>query len=170
MRKKRLMRIVGISIFAFGILNFINYDLSMTGAVLGTSTKVSARFFISLAISILGLAIFSTANLQNRIAEIHSSIKEHPPLLRLTQQAVKNQDVEREMNHLIKELTLGNMQAGLGAPGHIEGTTIHYLRGRNGARLFYIQNGINEYTIVAKASKANEPQVIDRLKELYTKH
>jgi hypothetical protein len=170
MRKKRLMRIVGISIFTIGVIGFLNSGLSVTGAFLGSSAKGSVGFFISLALAILGLAIFSTANLQSRIAEIHSSIKEHPPLLRLTQQAVKNQDVEREMNHLIKELTWGNLQAGLGTPKHIEGTGVHYLRGRNGARLFYIQNGINEYTIVGKASKANEPQVIDKLKELYRRH
>ncbi len=165
---KKILRIVGTGIFAFGILVFLNSNLNMTGAFLGNSAKVSVSFFISLALAILGLAIFSTANLQSRLAELHSSIKQHPALLRLTQQAVKNQDVEREMNHLIKELTLGNMQAGLGAPGHIEGTGVHYLRGRNGARLYYVQDGKNEYTIVGKSAKGrNQEQVIDRLKEIY---
>lgn len=164
--KKRLTRILGMSIFAVGVVSFLSSNFSITGAVSGTQNGFSFGFFAGLLLSVLGLAVFSTAHLEHRV-ELHSAIKQYPPILRLTKEATKNQDVEREMNHLIYQFMRGNPQAGLGAPGHLSGTPIHYLRGRNSARLFYIQNGPEEYTIVGKASKANEQQVIDKLIELY---
>ena len=89
-------------------------------------------------------------------------------MLRLTENAVKDEAVEREMNHLIKELSKGNFEAGLGHPGHVENTGVYYLRGRNGARLYYQKEGEKKYKIVAKSAKGrNQEQVIDKLKEIY---
>ncbi len=165
--KKRLTRIMGIGIFAIGVVGFLSSNSSITGAVSGTQNGFSLGFFISLILAIGGLVIFSTAHLEHRV-ELHSTIKQYPAMVRLTKEATHSQDIEREMNHLIQQLSFGNLQAGLGAPGHLSGTPVHYLRGRNGARLYFTVDGKYEYTIIGKSSKGrNEDQVMSRLRELY---
>ena len=97
-----------------------------------------------------------------------SAIKKQPSLLRLTRNAVQDQNVEREINHLIKEFVKGNFEAGLGRPGPIQGTDISYLRGRKGGRLYYHKVDENRYEIVCKSAKGrNEDQVINALREIY---
>ena len=90
-------------------------------------------------------------------------------MLRLTQEATRNQDVQRELDHLEREMQKGNFEAGLGHPGHIEGTDIYYLRGRNGGRLYYHKVGKFYYEIVGKSGKGiNQQQVIDKLHDIYS--
>jgi hypothetical protein len=99
---------------------------------------------------------------------LSSSIKDNPSLLRLTEDAVNDQAIERELNNLIKQLSRGNFEAGLGRPGHISGTSVFYLRGRNGGRLYYRKTGENQYQIVAKSAKGrNQDQVINKIKDDY---
>lgn len=94
-------------------------------------------------------------------------IKKNQSILRLTEDAIQNQAVERELNHLIKELSKGNFEAGLGYPGHVEGTDVYYLRGDHGARLYYHKIGESSYEIVAKSTKGrNQNQVINKLKDI----
>lgn len=169
--KKKRGKILSLIMFIAGTIFLINAELNITSAFLGfKNMTVLLSFFIGIMFLFLSIVIFSTASLslENRVMKLSSSIKSHPSILRLTQEAVKSPIIERELNHLIEQMYKGNFEAGLGAPGHIEGTKIHYLRGRNGARLYYKRSGENDYEIVAKSAKGrNQEQVIDKLKEIY---
>jgi hypothetical protein len=181
--KIEIAKIFGLLVFLIGVIFSLNSSMSFTGGFIGSGALIhSLSFFLGIAFLILGIIIFSTSSLyhqntapsleQRAISKpylISSSIKAHPSLLRLTEDTVEDPVIEREMNHLIEELSKGNIQAGLGHPGHIQGTKINYLRGRNGARLLFQQKGKDKYEIVAKASKKNEQQVIDALKKVYKK-
>jgi len=169
MMKKRGRKILSLIMFIAGTIFLINAELNLTGAFLGfKNMAVLASFFIGIMLLFLAIVIFSTASLTLEARTISSSIKSHPSILRLTQEAVRSPVIEREMNHLIEELYKGNFEAGLGHPGHIEGTSIFYLRGRNGARLYYRRRGENNYEVVGKSAKGrNQEQVIDKLKEIY---
>jgi hypothetical protein len=98
--------------------------------------------------------------------KVTSAIGGDPFLSRAAEQAGKSEVVQRDLDSLVRRAS-ANVKSGMGTKA-LEGTDIHYLRVRNGARLFYriVDGGIQ---IVAKASKANESQVIDRLKALYGK-
>lgn len=178
MRKIKIIKFLGLLIFLIGMIFSLNSSFNFTGAFIGYESLAHPfSFFLGIAFLILGIILFSTASLyhptpslEQRIISnsISSSIKEHPSLLRLTEDAVRDEAVEREMNHLIRELSKGNFEAGLGHPGHIEGTKVHYLRGRNGARLYYQKKGEKGYQIVAKSAKGrNQEQVINKIKEIY---
>jgi hypothetical protein len=69
------------------------------------------------------------------------------------------------MDTLQEQLAAGNMNPGIGTKS-LAGTGISYARGANGARLFF-RNVADGIQIVAKASKANESRVINRLMQLY---
>lgn len=171
MTKKRGRKILSLAMFIIGTIFLINAELNLTGAFLGfKNMTVLLSFFIGIIFLFLSIVVFTTASLalEKRVIKLSSSIKSHPSVLRLTQEAVKSPIIEREMNHLVEELYKGNFEAGLGHSGHIEGTNIFYLRGRNGARLYYRRIGENDYEIVGKSAKGrNQEQVIDRLKEIY---
>jgi len=169
MTKKRRRKVLSLIMFIAGAIFLINAELNITGAFLGfKNMTVLLSFLIGIMFLFLSIVIFSTASLALEGKVISSSIKSHPSILRLTQEAVKSPIIEREMNHLIEEMYKGNFEAGLGHPGHIEGTKIHYLRGRNGARLYYRKRGEEDYEIVAKSAKGrNQEQVLDKLKEIY---
>jgi len=169
MTKKRRRKVLSLIMFIAGAIFLINAELNITSAFLGfKNMTVLLSFLIGIMFLFLSIVIFSTASLALEGKVISSSIKSHPSILRLTQEAVKSPIIEREMNHLIEEMYKGNFEAGLGHPGHIEGTKIHYLRGRNGARLYYRKRGEEDYEIVAKSAKGrNQEQVLDKLKEIY---
>ncbi|MBT2897976.1 hypothetical protein HET64_15400 [Streptomyces sp. McG3] len=86
-------------------------------------------------------------------------------MTKAAQQAGKNQQVQRDFDHLFEQLSQGNMNPGRGSRA-LSGTDVTYARGRNGGRLFFrnVGGGIQ---IVGKADKGNEPQVIARLKKIY---
>lgn len=65
----------------------------------------------------------------------------------------KNERIQREANHLIQQLISGNKNPRKGSKNLFK--DINYLRGDNGARIFYRQSkgGIE---ILGKSSKANE--------------
>ncbi len=170
MAKKRGMRVLSFIMFIIGTLFLINAQLDITGAFLGfKSLNVLISFFIGIMLLFLAVVIFSTATLTlEKAVALKSSIHKYPSILRLTQEAAKNQDVQRDLDHLEEELQKGNFEAGLGHPGHIEGTSIFYLRGRNGGRVYYRKAGESDYEIVGKSAKGrNQEQVIDKLKGIY---
>lgn len=148
----------------------INSQSNITGAFIGipASTNSFLNLFFGVIFIISSIILFATAHSELEKIILSSAIKKSQPLLRLTQEAVRNQTVERELNHLVKELSKRNFEAGLGHPGHISGTDIFYLRGDRGARLYYHKIGENSYEIVAKSAKGkNQNQVINKLKEIY---
>lgn len=170
-KKKTIMLAISVITFTIGIFMLINSQSNITGAFIGVtaSTNSFLSSFLGVIFLIFSIILFATAHSELEKITLSSAIKKSQPLLRLTQNAVRNQTVERELNHLIKELSKGNFGAGLGHPGHIKGTDIYYLRGDRGARLYYHKIEKNNYEIVAKSAKGrNQDQVIDRIKEIYS--
>lgn len=114
----------------------------------------------------------SISGLEKEI-KLRSAINKNKGLLRLAKVATSNESVQEEIDHLIYELNKGNLEAGIGKPGHINGTDIFYLRGDAGARLYYHKVGESKeymlFEIVGKSKKGrNQDQVIRKLKEYYT--
>jgi len=166
--KKTTQKILSFAIFLIGAAFLINYQTDITGSFLNSdSTAYVFSFWVGIILLILSVIIFSSTLTLERRVEVSSSIKKNPGLLRLTQETVRDEIVEREMNHLIEQLSKGNFEAGLGHPGHIEDTDVFYLRGRNGARLYYRRTGKNQYDVVGKSAKGNQDKVMGQLKKLY---
>jgi len=98
------------------------------------------------------------------VPKLTSSIHKDPRLIKAAMEMGKNERIQQEANHLINELLSGNTNPGIGTQNLFKDIT--YLRGKNGARIFY--RTTNEgYEILAKANKANEQTVINILKKLY---
>jgi len=91
-----------------------------------------------------------------------STIGEDTKLVKYAEDAGKS--VQKGLDHLVEELGKGNTNPGLGTKGL--GNGISYARARDGARVFFKQ-AQDTITIIAKASKANESQVINYLKSLF---
>ena len=143
----------------------------MTGAAISTSIDTSIGFFAGMALLVGGIGlILAKGNLEEAVKErkivLTSSIRDNDSLQKLAIEAANDQSVQRGLNGLVRELSKGNLEAGLGRPGHINGTNIFYLRARNGARL-YFQETENGYNTVGKSSKTNQQQVINALKKIY---
>ena len=76
----------------------------------------------------------------------------------------RNQDVQREANSLIQQFLDGNTNPGIGSK-RLQGD-IYYLRGRNGARVFYrMEDGV--MAILGKADKSNEQAVINLVLKVF---
>jgi hypothetical protein len=91
-----------------------------------------------------------------------SSIGEDAKLVKYAEESGKS--VQKGLDHLVEELGKGNTNPGLGTKGL--GNGISYARARDGARVFFKQAN-DTITIIAKASKANESQVINYLKAFF---
>ncbi|MEV5494716.1 polymorphic toxin-type HINT domain-containing protein [Nonomuraea fuscirosea] len=95
--------------------------------------------------------------------QVVSAIGNHPKLVRAAEAAGRSD--QRDLDSLVARLMQGNVNPGIGSSS-LPGTGILYLRARNGARVFYIPKG-DTVTIVAKANKDNEKQVINLLQKIY---
>jgi hypothetical protein len=96
-------------------------------------------------------------NITSRVNQNSSLIKEADKL---------TGRVQKEADSLIQSFLTGNTNPGLGTK-HLAGD-IYYLRGSNGARVFYrIVNETME--ILGKSSKANEQVVIDLVIKTFLK-
>ncbi|WP_415830431.1 polymorphic toxin-type HINT domain-containing protein, partial [Kibdelosporangium persicum] len=100
--------------------------------------------------------------------DVKSLIKNDSFLVKAAEKAGSDQKVQKELDELIGKFMSGNKNPGLGT-SPLPGTGLSYLRGRDGGRVFFRINSEGAMEVVAKASKANEDQVIARLKELYGK-
>ncbi len=90
--------------------------------------------------------------------DVTSLINESNSLIKAAEQAGSDQAVQREIDNLIQQYLSGNENPGMGTKHLVD--DIFYLRGSNGARVFFRDaNGVFE--ILGKASKANENQVIN---------
>lgn len=151
--------------FFIGIIITLITEISLTGAVVGVRDANQFVGLTGFAVIFLGVILMITSeNLEKRI-KVTSHIRDQV-LIRKSKETTENQKVEKEMNHLIKELIKDNLQAGIGKPEHIAGTDIYYMRGKRGARLFYRKTNYG-YDIVGKAAKKNEYGVKDRIIQLY---
>jgi hypothetical protein len=96
-----------------------------------------------------------------------SSIGKDSLLTRLARKSAKNEQVQKDFDHLFEQLKNGNTNPGTDSEA-LQGTGLSYARGRNGGRLFFRVVG-DTIEIVAKSDKRYEDQVIERLKKLYGK-
>lgn len=83
---------------------------------------------------------------------IISLIKYDKRLVNAAQLMGKNQLLQKEADELVLKLLKGNVNPGIGSKNLFK--NVLYLRGRNGARIFY-RNTSNGIEILAKASKEN---------------
>lgn len=186
MQDKKLLPL--IMVFVGIVLIFISQAPSITGAFIAPANDnpVSGTIIGSL-ILLFGLGIFGRPlaryipyiqkkkKQQPQIGPVWkpgqvsltSQIKRDSGLVKIAKEAMENRIIQQEMTHLTEELAKGHLEAGLGRLGHVDGTDISYLRGRNGARLFFHRVG-SGYEIVGKSSHdKSEDQVINKLKILY---
>lgn len=171
MLKKKVIKLTMSAItFIISIFILTNSQLNITGAVIGISASANSilNSLLGVLFIVSSIILFATAYSELESITLSSAIKKSSSILRLTQDAVRNKTIERELNHLVKELSKGNFEAGLGYPGHVGGTDVFYMRGRNGARVYYHKIGDNNYEIVAKSAKGrNQDQVMDNLRDMY---
>ena len=104
-------------------------------------------------------AMFASGGLK-----VLSLIKNETSLIKAAEKMGKDQAIQEEANDLIVKFLNGNTNPGLGSKNLFN--DICYLRGSNGARVFYRMTD-NGMEILAKASKANEEVVIKILQKIY---
>jgi cbb3-type cytochrome oxidase subunit 3 len=173
MQQHYYYRILSGFFFLAGIFFLYNSQLNITGAVLGASLEQGENILIGMSLIFISATTYILEPTRKKI-HITSAIKRYHDLVKLARQATKDSVLQREINHLEEELYKGNMEAGLGAPGHIRDTEIEYFRGRHGARLYYrllkVTNNTADIEIVGKSGKGgNQERVIKKLKEHYPK-
>ncbi len=61
MEKKRILRILGIILFVFGVFFSIDYHADITGAVIGDVLSPSTSSLIGIFLMIAGLVLFATS-------------------------------------------------------------------------------------------------------------
>ena len=93
-------------------------------------------------------------------------IKEDSGLVRAAKEACKSANVQKDVNHLEKQLAKGNDNTGIGWKPICKGVIEH--RRKNGGRL-YVRESDDVIEILAKSgkNKSNQDFVINRLKEIY---
>jgi RHS repeat-associated protein len=98
---------------------------------------------------------------------VRSSVNRDPGLTRFAEEAGKNQDVQRSLDDIVEKLGKGNLSPGTGTRP-VFGNILE-ARAANGARVYFRVGRDGGVEVLAKSSKANQPQVIQRLKEIYGK-
>ncbi|MGB8344288.1 MAG: polymorphic toxin-type HINT domain-containing protein, partial [Ktedonobacteraceae bacterium] len=100
----------------------------------------------------------------NDCGQVRSLIHDDPGLVREAERMGNNQAVQREADDLMQRFLGGNTNPGLGSKNLFG--DISYLRGRNGARVFY-RMADDTMEILGKADKNNEQKVINILQRIY---
>ncbi|ALP38953.1 hypothetical protein ASL14_04320 [Paenibacillus sp. IHB B 3084] len=101
-----------------------------------------------------------------RIEKATSLIKSEAGLVKAAQQMGKNPVIQKESDELVAKFLKGNVNPGIGTKNLTR--DISYLRGKEGARVFFKMNN-GQMNILAKANKANEQTVINILYKVYGK-
>jgi RHS repeat-associated protein len=94
---------------------------------------------------------------------IKSAIRNDTALIRFAEDAGRNS--QKSLDNLVSSLAKGNLNPGIGTKNLFG--NIMYARSRDGARVFFRTGRDGSIEILAKATKANEKQVIKRLEDLY---
>lgn len=112
----------------------------------------------------LGMAIVAGIGTGGESAEVElvSAIGKDKSLIRLAEEA--GASAQSGIDSLTAQLAKGNLNPGTWTKTLFG--NIRYARSSNGARVFFRQAG-DKIEILAKATKANETQVINRLMRLY---
>ena len=96
------------------------------------------------------------------VTGVLSSIGKDAALSGLAREA--GSSVQGSLDRLTTQLARGNLNPGIGTKNLFG--NVFYARARDGARVFF-RRAWSRIEILAKASKENEAQVINRLKKLY---
>jgi hypothetical protein len=166
--KKKNHDLVGVTLFFTGLILLLIPHQNITGAVIGFSANFSMLNYIGVFFILVSAILFAATPSGLEKITLKSSIHSNTRLKRLAEDATNNQRIQQEIDHLAYELKRGNLEAGLGTPGHLSKTDVFYLRGRNGGRLYYRKAGYG-YEIVGKSSKGrNQDQVIEEIEKAYS--
>lgn len=173
MVKKEILSFFAFILLFAGAAAILTSSFSMTGAAIGALVMPYYNLLTGLFLLFISSILFIIGNEGKKVV-LRSRIDKHKTLVKLAEDATNNQQIQKGVNHLTKELYKGNLEAGLGTPSHVSGTDIFYLKGRNGERLYY--HKIKEtdlevhYEIVGKSSKgSNQDKVMVALREYYKK-
>lgn len=105
-------------------------------------------------------------NVKNAKIEIVYKIKENPALIREAERMGKDQAVQKDVNHLIEQLSLGNENPGIGNQ-RVKGLkNVSEARGRNEGRVYFRQKN-GKIEILAKSNKDNQNKGIDILEKMW---
>ena len=96
--------------------------------------------------------------------EIVYRIKDSPALVREAERMGRDQDAQKDVNHLIEQLSLGNRNPGIGTKKLFK--DIYELRGDNRGRVYYREVD-GKIEILAKSAKKNQEKVIKLVKKIY---
>jgi hypothetical protein len=104
-------------------------------------------------------------NVKDAKIEIVYRIKENPALIREAERMSKDQAAQKDVNHLIEQLSLGNDNPGIGN-GRIKGLkNVSEARGRNEGRVYFREKD-GKIEILAKSNKDNQNKVIGILQKM----
>ena len=164
-----MKKILGYLSLILSIILILNSQRNLFGIYLSPGG-------ISEYISLIAGLVFLIVGIALMFATVRREEDEEPFSIRygietyLQRDSIKSRENDKiriGLDRLRAELEKGNFEAGVGKPGHVEGTSVFYLRHNNGARLFYIRTSKNEYRIIGESGKKNESRVINRIKEHY---
>ena len=98
-------------------------------------------------------------NVKDAKIEIVYKIKENPALVREAERMGKDQAAQKDVNHLIEQLSLGNQNPGIGNQ-RVKGLkNVSEARGRNEGRVYFREKD-GKIEILAKSNKDNQNKVI----------
>ena len=103
-------------------------------------------------------------NVKDAKVEIVYRIKENPALVRKAERAGRAQDVQRSINNLVEQLSLGNRNPGIGTENIFK--DVDELRGKNRVRVYYREVS-GKIEILGKSLKSNQQKVINIKKKMY---
>ena len=104
-------------------------------------------------------------NVKDAKIEIVYKIKENPALVREAERMGKDLVAQKDVNHLIEQLSLGNQNPGIGNQ-RIKGLkNVSEARGRSGGRVYFREKD-GKIEILAKSNKDNQNKVIGILQKM----
>jgi hypothetical protein len=104
-------------------------------------------------------------NVKDAKIEIVYKIKENPALVREAETMGKDQAAQKDVNHLIEQLSLGNENPGIGNR-RVKGLkNVSEARGRNEGRVYFREKD-GKIEILAKSNKDNQNKVIGILQKM----
>ncbi|MGG4212920.1 hypothetical protein [Paenibacillus sp. FSL L8-0638] len=93
-------------------------------------------------------------------------IKSEAEWVKIARQMGENPAIQIEADEFVAKFLKGSVNPGIGMKNLTR--DINYLRGKEGARVFFRMNN-GQMNILAKANKANEQTVINILYKVYSK-
>jgi len=168
---KRGLKTIRILLLLVGLVLIANFSLvSITGNVINGNIQVGGSI-LGFIFVIGGIALF----LKGEESKLVSLVKEDPILLKIAKSIEGKQDIQKDINHLLRELGKGNEDPGVGTKKLFG--DIKYLRGFQGARVFYRPSGEDKYEVLGyavgqgveggKKPYSSEARAVSRLKKLY---